>query len=187
MRERATATDKFSAGVDFGPSIGELVKATGRYVVECYGKDGKLKWRDTIENVITTVGKSLIATGAVGNAAQGAVVMGLKGTGSAVAGDTQASHAGWLEVGLANAPTYSGNRKTPTLGAATGGVISTSSASTFSMTGSGTVAGAFINVGGSATIDNTTGTLLSAGNFTQGDKIVTSGDTINVSWSLTIS
>jgi hypothetical protein len=40
------------------------------------------------------------------------------------------------------------------------------------MTGSGTVAGAFINVGGTSAIDNTTGVLFSAGDFTAGAKVV---------------
>jgi hypothetical protein len=66
-------------------------------------------------------------------------------------------------------------------------VLSTSAAVVFSMTGSGTVTGAFINIGGSATIDNTTGTLFSAGNFTAGSKTVTSGDTINVTYTLSAS
>ena len=55
------------------------------------------------------------------------------------------------------------------------------------MTGSGTVAGAFINVGGSSTIDSTTGVLFSAGDFTAGSKTVTSGDTINVTYTLSAS
>ena len=111
--------------------------------------------------------------------------MGLKGTGTAVAADTQASHASWDEVGGANAPTYSGNRQTPTFGAASGGVKSTSTPVVFSMTGSGTVAGCFINIGGSATKDNTTGTLFSAGDFTAGSKTVTSGDTLSVTYTAT--
>jgi hypothetical protein len=49
----------------------------------------------------------------------------------------------------------------------------------------GTVAGCFINIGGSATIDDTTGTLFSAGDFTAGSKTVTSGDTLNVSYTAT--
>jgi hypothetical protein len=52
------------------------------------------------------------------------------------------------------------------------------------MTGSGTVWGAFINVGGSTAIDNTTGVLFSIGAFTAGPKTVTSGDTINVTYTL---
>ena len=111
--------------------------------------------------------------------------MGLKGTGVAVAADTQASHASWLEVGGSNAPTYSGPRQTPSFSAAAAGVKSTSAALTFAMTGSGTVAGCFINVGGSVTKDDTTGTLFSAGDFTAGSKIVTSGDTLSVTYSAT--
>jgi hypothetical protein len=121
----------------------------------------------------------------LGNVAAGAVVMGLKGTGTPVLADTQASHASWLEVGGTNAPTYTGNRQTPTFGSAVAGAKATSTPLVFSMTGSGTVAGCFINIGGSATKDDTTGTLFSAGDFTAGSKTVTSGDTLSVSYTAT--
>jgi hypothetical protein len=101
--------------------------------------------------------------------------------------DTQSSHIGWYEVGGSNAPTYSGTRKTPTFSSATSAnpaVLATSSAVVFAMTSSGTVYGAFINIGGSSTIDDTTGTLFSIGAFTAGSKTVTSGDTINVTYTL---
>ena len=160
-------------------------KTGGYYYVECRDEQGNLKWEDEIHNLVTTVGLNLTCDTILGNSAAGAVVMGLKGTGSANIADTQASHAGWLEVGGANAPTYSGNRKTPTFGAAVGGVKATSTAVVFSMTGSGTVAGCFINIGGSATKDDTTGTLFSAGDFTAGSKTVTSGDTLSVTYQLT--
>lgn len=39
--------------------------------------------------------------------------------------------------------------------------------------------------GGSATQDNTTGILFSAGDFTAGSKTVTSGDTLSVSYTAT--
>lgn len=183
--EAFNVKDSCEATVFRNAGSGESFQPGGYYVVECYGVDGQLKWKDDIHNLVTTVGLNLTADTVLGNTAAGAVVMGLKGTGSASASDTQASHAGWLEVGLANAPTYTGNRKTPTFSAAVGGVKATSSAVVFSMTGSGTVAGCFINIGGSATIDNTTGTLFSAGDFTAGSKTVTSGDTLSVSYQLT--
>jgi hypothetical protein len=47
------------------------------------------------------------------------------------------------------------------------------------------VAGCFININGSATIDNTTGTLYSAGSFTGGNKTVASSDVLNVTYSTT--
>jgi hypothetical protein len=112
--------------------------------------------------------------------------MGLKGTGTAVAADTMTSHATWLEVGLANAPTYSGNRPAPSFSAASSGSKTTASAVSFAMTGTGTVAGCFINIGGSATKDTTTGILFSAGDFSS-SKSVVSGDTIAVTYTATLT
>ena len=172
-----------SATVGRGASHIEGVEMHGFYHVVCHGPDGVFKWEDTIDNVVTTVGKNLTITGALTNAAQGVAFMGLKGTGTAVVGDTQASHT-WLEVGAANAPTYTSPRKTPTWGTASAGAISPTAAQVFAMTGSGTVAGCFINVGGSSVIDNTTGTLFSAGDFAS-SKTVTSGDTLTVSYTAT--
>lgn len=163
----------------------EALKFKGIYHVECYGPDGRLKWKDVVHNLVTTVGKNLALDTILGNSAAGAVVMGLKGTGSAAAGDTQASHAGWSEVGGTNAPAYTGNRPTPSFSAAAAGSKATSSAVSFAITSSGTVSGCFINIGGSATKDNTTGTLFSAGDFSGGDKTVANLDTLNVTYTLT--
>jgi len=185
FNEKVQMADSCDASVIRGASHSEATSISGYYVVECFGSDGQLKWKDDIHNLVTTVGKDLTMDTILGNLAAGAVVMGLKGAGTPDVADTQASHATWLEVGLANAPTYSGNRKTPAFSAASGGSKTTLSAVVFSMTGFGTVAGCFINIGGSATIDTTTGTLFSAGDFTAGSKTVTSGDTLNVSYTAT--
>lgn len=163
----------------------ESIELKGTYEAVCHNKFGVLKWADVIGNLVTTVGKNFTMDTVLGNAAGGAVVMGLKGAGTAIVADTQASHSSWSEVGLANAPTYSGTRKTPVFSAASAGAKTTSSAVVFTMSGSGTVAGCFINIGGSATQDNTTGTLFSAGDFTAGNKTVTSGDTLSVTYTAT--
>jgi hypothetical protein len=184
--DRIAATDKVEAACKYNTSPDDTMSIHGSYHAVCYDAQGNVKWEDDIKNLVTTVGKNLTLDTILGNSAAGAVVMGLKGTGTANVADTQASHVSWLEVGLANAPTYSGNRKTPTFGAAAAGVKSTSSASTFSITSTGTVAGCFINIGGSATIDNTTGTLFSAGDFSS-SKSVVSGDSIAVSYSATLT
>jgi len=179
--------DTVDATVIRGAGQTESVGLEGVYTAQCYDAQGNLKWVDSITNLTTNVGRASMNDAYLGNTAGGAVVMGLKGTGTAVVADTQASHASWLEVGLANAPTYSSTRKTPAFSASTTAnpsVKSTSAAVVFSMTSSGTVAGAFINVAGSATVDNTTGILFSAGDFTAGSKTVTSGDTINVTYTL---
>lgn len=182
--EKTNMGDICSASVGRGTAYNESVEMHGVYHVECYGSDGTFKWEEDIYNVVTTVGKNLTITGALTNAAQGVSYMGLKGTGTAVVGDTQASHT-WLEVGATNAPTYTAPRKTPTWGTASAGAISPTAAQTFAITSSGTVAGCFINVGGSSVIDNTTGTLFSAGDFSGGSKTVSNGDTLSVTYTAT--
>jgi hypothetical protein len=184
--DKINATDKCEAFCSYNTQPEDTMSIHGSYHAVCYDAQGNVKWEDDIKNLVTTVGKNLTLDTILGNSAAGAVVMGLKGVGAANVADTQAIHGGWLEVGLANAPTYSGNRKTPTFGAAAAGVKATSSASTFSITSTGTVAGCFINIGGSATIDNTTGTLFSAGDFSS-SKAVVSGDSIAVSYSATLT
>lgn len=180
--------DSVDASVTRNAGQADNIGLEGVYQATCYDVNGDVKWTDVIENLTTNVGRqNLVQNYFVTNAGAGAVVMGLKGTGSAAYTDTQSSHAGWLEVGGANAPTYSGTRKTPaftTTTTANPAVLATSAAVVFTMTGSGTVAGAFINVNGSSTIDNTTGVLFSAGDFTAGSKTVSSGDTINVTYTL---
>jgi hypothetical protein len=142
------------------------------------------KWADAIQNLVTTVGKNdLLSKYLLGAAYTQSFRMGLKGTGTAVIGDTQASHAGWLEQGLANAPTYTGPRKSVTMGTPSAG-SSASPTQAFAITSTGTVYGCFTNNGGSATIDDGTGILFSAGDFSGGSKAVANGDTLNVSYTL---
>ena len=141
-------------------------------------------WADVIHNIITTVGANdLLDKYLKGSAYTQTIRMGLKGTGTAVIGDTQASHAAWLEQGLANAPVYTGNRPSITMGAAAA-KSSVSPAQAFAITSTGTVFGCFINNGGSATKDDTTGILFSAGDFSGGSKAVVNLDTLNVTYTL---
>ena len=193
--------DKFGMGDSVDASVtrnagsNDEFGLNGVYTFTCYDKDGNVKWVDGFENLTTNVGRQNLLNSYFANTGGGAVVMGLMTNNAVPASipaytDTQASHTGWYEAGSANAPTYSGTRKTPAFSTATNAnpsVLSTSAAVVFSMTGSGTVTGAFINIGGTSAIDNTTGTLFSAGNFTAGSKTVTSGDTINVTYTLSAS
>jgi len=186
MNDKITATDTLVVSTSYNTQPNDSMSIEGYYTAICYSVDGFVKWTEDIHNVVCTVGKNATLDGILGNSAQGAVVMGLKGTGTAVAADTMTSHATWSEVGLANAPTYSGNRPAPTFSAASAGSKTTSSAVSFSMTGTGTVAGCFINIGGSATKDTTTGVLFSAGDFSS-SKSVVSGDTIAVTYTATLT
>lgn len=166
--------------------LGEVMNMQGFYTWE-HWRDGEMIGSGGFENVVTTVGANLtLDTILAGSAFTATVVMGLKGAGTAVIADTQASHASWNEQGNANAPTYSGTRKTPAFSAASGKAKSTSANVSFAITSGGVVAGAFININGSSAIDNTTGTLLSAGDFTGGTRTVVNGDQINVGYTLSV-
>jgi hypothetical protein len=191
--ERAQARECNDASVVRGSGIGEHAEAHGRYVIECIGADGKLKWREVIENVVATVGKNLMLDSSLAGAAYTVVgpFMGLISSVSytaVAAGDTMASHSGWLEAGGTNAPTYSGNRKTAVWSASSAGTKALSAALSFAITSTGTVKGAFLTfgTGAVATKDDTGGVLWSAGTFSTGDKAVVNGDTLNVNYSTSL-
>jgi hypothetical protein len=199
--EKSNFGDSASASVTRGANHNETLGIQGWYDVKCYDSEGNLKWEDKAPNLVTAVGKQALfdfyfgATGTAGGTASGANYLGLAGgAGTYTAADTMASHAGWTEVGLANAPTYTGNRQSInwTAASSTGTSPSnvttkTGGAITFAMTSSGTVNGCFINSGAtaSATKDTTTGVLYSAGNFTGGSKTVANGDSLAVTYSTT--
>ena len=193
MTETAQARECNEASVIRGAAFSERAEAHGRYVFECIGPGGKLKWRDTIENVVATVGKNLALDTFLAGSAYTVTgpYMGLISSTSwsaVAAADTMASHAGWLEAGGANAPTYSGNRKTAVWSAASAGSKALSPALSFAITSTGTVKGAFLVFGSGAlnTKDNTAGTLWSAGTFSTGDKAVVNGDTLNINYSTSL-
>jgi hypothetical protein len=192
-REKLNAKDAIGASLIRGGMLAEEARASGVYTVECYDKDGKLKWRDTAKNVVTTVGKNLaLDTYLAGSAyTVTGTYMGLISSTSytgVAAADTMASHGGWLEAGNTNAPTYTGDRKTAAWSAASSGSKSLSAALSFSITGTGTVKGAFLVYGSGAvaTKENTSGTLYSAGLFSGGDRAVVNGDTLNVSYTASL-
>lgn len=146
-----------------------------RYDVVCIGPDGQEKWRDGFDNLVTTVGKNdLLDKYFKGAAYTAAWFLGLKGTGTAVVGDTAASHAGWAEVNP-----YAGNRPAIAFGTSSAG-SNTATAVAYTVTGTATVAGAFVQ----SVNTGTTGILYSAGDFAAA-RSVTSGDTLNV--TLTVS
>lgn len=191
--EKADAGACVDASIERGNGHFEAAEAHGTYTVECIGPDGEVKWTETIENVVTTVGKNLALDTYLAGAAYTVVgpYLGLISSASfsaVAAGDTMTSHAGWLEAGNANAPTYTSPRKTAAWSAASAGAKALSAALSFAITGTGTVKGCFLVLGAGAvsTIDNTAGTLYSAGLFTGGDKIVANLDTLNVSYTASL-
>jgi hypothetical protein len=190
MDEVVNAVHCVDAQVVRGAGSIESADAHGRYDVVCFGPDGEEKWRDTIENVVVTVGKNLALDTFLAGSGYTVVgpFMGLissVGYSAIAASDTMTSHPGWTEAGGANAPTYNVPRKMCLWSAASSASKSLSAALMFAITATGTIKGAFLVFGTGAlnTIDSTSGVLYSAGLFSHGDKVVGNGDTLNCSFS----
>lgn len=146
----------------------------------------ELKWKDQAKNVVTTVGKNnMLDNHLAGSAYTAAWFMGLISsvsyTTGPAAGDTMASHGGWTEDTNYAAAT----RPAPSFSAASGGSKATSANVSFSMNATTTIKGCFLN--SVSTKGGTTGTLFSAGLFTGGDQPVVNGNTLNVSYTATLT
>lgn len=183
MLDNIKATDIVTADIAKNGVASEGMRMGGVYTVECRDADGNLKWADTFSNLVTIDGLQDVNNKYfTGSAYTATWYIGIVNSGGTYAySDTAASHAGWTE----NTSYSQTNRPTMSFGASTSAnpsVISTSAAATFSMTGTATIAGAFVI--SNNTKGGTTGTLFSVGNFTGGSKTVASGDTLNVSYSL---
>ena len=158
----------------------EQMTINGYYHVVCTDAAGKVKWEDGIENLVTTVGKNATLNSILGNAGAGVVLMGLKGVGTAVVADTMTSHAAWAEI------TAIAARVAPVFSTAASGAKTTSTPTSFTMTGSATVAGCFIVLGGSTVPGNTTGILFSAGDFAT-TRTVVATDILLITYTVTIT
>jgi len=164
-------------------------KAGGVYRIECFDKDGKLKWVAEDHNLVVNQGlQYMCGTGLTSVSQITTWYLGLYGAAASntpAAGDTMASHAGWTEI----TPYSNGTRPTCSFATATTAdpSVATNSASpaTFNINATATVGGAFL------VSDNTkggsTGTLFSASDFSSpGDRSVVSGDTLNVTYTFSL-
>lgn len=188
----ANAADSAKASVAVGGAAVNGVHGGGIFTVQCFDKDGNLKWEDQSHNLVVNEGLQDMNTKYfTGSTYTATWYLGLI-TGPAAqttisAGDTLASHGATGSGGWTEDTNYSGNRKAVTFGSATladPSVISNSaSPSSFSITGTTTVAGAFLtNVA-----TGTSGVLFSASDFqAPGDRAVVSGDTLNVTYQFSL-
>lgn len=180
---KSTMGESVRAGVGKSSQEQERGGLGGVFKVTCFDADGNQKWVDEFHNLVVNEGlQDLNNKYFKGVTYTAAWYLGLvTGPGSGTtyaAGNTLATHAGWTEF-----TDYSGNRKAVTFGSPTladpSVIDNTASPSQFLITGAGgTVAGAFL----CSVATGTSGILFSAGDFTGGDKIVASGDTVNVTY-----
>ena len=197
QKELASCGDKAEISLQANVAGTETVGIEGAYHVVCRDQDGNVKWEEQIPNLVNAVGKQLMLDTLLKGSSYTVVgpFLGLIGGASPtfLAADTMASHAGWTE--FANY-TVGGSavRGTAVFASATSAGLSpanvTTSAATaitYTITGAGgTVSGCFLvtGSGASSTINNTSGTLYSAGAFTTA-KVTTAGDTVSVTYSTT--
>lgn len=190
--EYSSAKDQVSAGLITNPSAGDTVGAGGVYTVTCVGSDGVEKWSDTFHNLVMNGGVANMNSVYFSASTQSTTwYLGLvTGPGSGTtfsAADTLASHGATGSGGWTENTDYTGSRKVVTFGSATTAnpsvITNSASPSSFAMTGTATIAGAFLcNVS-----SGTSGVLFSAGDFTGGDKSVASGDTLNVTYTFSLT
>lgn len=179
MKDIIKARDKFQSNLVGRGSLNEDLGFGFAFLVECRDKNGNLKWTDTFHNTVVTEGKNSVLDIYFDAATQITTwYCGLKGAGTVAGADTLASHAGWAEI-----TDYTGNRPAITFGEPSSGSLSASSAVSFAITGTATVAGAFI----ASVASGTSGVLFSAGNFTEGNRSVVNGDTLNVTPTVAFS
>lgn len=158
--------------------IKNKMRLGGVFHFQCFDKDGKLKWEADAPNIVVNAGLDHALNVIFHGATQVSPwYMGLVTSGPTyAAADTLASHAGWTEF-----TSYADNRKEFNEGAASGQSISNSgNAASFAINGSGTIAGAFL----CSAETGTSGTLFSEASFSQGNKGVSSGDTVNVTYTI---
>jgi hypothetical protein len=134
---------------------------TFEFVASFHDADGKLIAVRRGCNLVTTAGKNSLGSVYFGATAKSATwYVGLKGAGTAVIGDTSASHAGWAEITAYDESV----RQTLTMGSWTGGAANNAaSPAVFTINSASTIAGAFII--DSSTRGGSTGTLYNAADF----------------------
>ena len=183
--EKTNAGDSAACAIGKSSGLHEPLQIGGVYHVRCFDRNGKLKWEDEINNLVTTEGKDEALDQFLnGSGYTAAFYLGLisatgYGAGPAV-GDTMASHAGWTEEQNYDEAA----RLTPSWNASSAG-SKAANALSFSINASVTAKGAFLTT--NATKGGTTGILYSAGLFTGGDKALVNGETLQVTYTASLT
>ena len=180
---KSTMGETIQAGAGKAVQESESMGFGGVFKVTCFDASGNLKWEDVFHNLVVNEGlqdlntKYFKASGYTAAWYLGLVLGPGSGT-TYAATDTLPSHPGWTED-----TNYAGSRKAVTFGTASladpSVIDNSASPSVFVMNNTTTVAGAFLTTVASGT----SGILFSVGDFTGGDKIVASGDTLNVTYT----
>lgn len=183
MRMGAGADMNMGANVKANGAAGLGAYATTHYLIECRDAGGGLKWTEEFHNLVVTAGlNDLLDKTFKASAYTASWYVGLTdGTPTFAAGDTMASHAGWVEV----TDYDEGTREALTLGTVSSGSVNNSaSKAEFTINATTTVGGAFVTTIG--TKGGSTGTLYGGGAFAA-DRAVVDNDVLSVTVTLTVA
>ena len=170
---------KASAGAGIAPA--KRLKNIWR--LEAFDRDGNLKWSEEFENLVVNAGlDDSLDKHLKGSNYTAAWYVGLTdGTPSFAAGDTMSSHAGWSEV----SDYTEASRPAANFGTVSNGSVDNSaSKAVFSINANGTTIGGAFLVSNS-TKGGTSGVLYGGGAFSAGDKVLDSGDSLQVTITAT--
>ena len=160
------------------------IKFSGRFFVECYDKDGNLKWKDDIINNVMNIAIDDIFDVYFNNGTPTAtffVALIRDDNFSAISSaDTAASHAGWEEGDEYNEAT---RPAWVIVAPASQTVTNAASLAEFNINDTEIIKGAAIYTNNVKL--GTTGVLISAGLFTGGDKDVVANDVLRVTYEIT--
>lgn len=170
-------------------AAGDGARAHGEYQLECRDSEGNMKWTMEGHNLVVNEGlqdmNTKYFTGSTYTAAWYLGLYGAAASNDPTANDTAASHPGFTEI----TPYSNATRPACSFGTATTAdpsVITNSlSPAAFNINATATVGGAFLI--SNNTKGGTTGVLFSASDFqAPGDRVVASGDTLNVTYTFSL-
>lgn len=183
--DNINATDHNDASITRGAGASEMMTAQGCYYIDCYGADGVLKWSEIAPNTVTFQGKNgMLDTYFAGSAYTASWSMSLITAGTATTASTYAT-----PIVTETTSAVIAARIVMTWGASASGVKAATTTA-FSIIGTATITGNMVVAGGTgvATVGNvaaTGGILFSAATFGTA-KAVANGDTLNVTYSITV-
>ena len=189
INDSAKSNDQIGAAVTTGASSAQTLKAGGTFSAVCRDAQGNIKWTAEKHNLVVNVGlKDMNDKYFSGSGYTATWYLGLYGAAASntpAAGDTAASHSGWTEI----TPYSNSTRPAATFAAASTAdpsvITNAASPAVYNVNATATVGGAFLI--SNDTKGGTTGILFSAADFSApGDRNVSSGDTITVTYTFSL-
>lgn len=189
LNDKAISQDVIGAMLTRAASADGHAQAGGVFTIECRDAEGNLKWSEDLHNLVVNVGLQDMNTkyfsGSSYTAAWYVGLYGAAASNNPAASDTASSHAGWTEI----VPYSNATRPACTFGSATAAdpsvITNSGSPAAFNINATATVGGAFLI--SNSTKSGTTGILFSASDFASpGDRVVASGDTLNVTYTFSL-